>query len=327
MRAAWPTIVVCLVLLGCGTSKWSDTKRTATEQLLISDAMDRAVSRLDFRAVAAKKVFLDSSYLEDVTDAPYLISSLRQHMLAGGCIMMDNREEADYVVEVRVGAVGTDRNELVFGVPATRIPDVIPVSGVPTNIPEMPLAKRTEQRAVAKIAVFAYNRRTGRPVWQSGVVPVESTARDIWVLGAGPFQRGTIYEGTKLAGDKLDIPLVDVESDDGETLGEVSVANPAFFSEAPEQLVAETKPKPPAKADKNDEVQEAEKKPAAADKNDKVQVAKKKPAKPAPAVVPATHVEPVSPPTEPLLLPKLEFDAPLIEQKEPAAPTADKPKG
>ena len=82
------TLLLCLALAGCGTTKWTDTRRSATEQLLISNAMDRAVSRLDFRALAGKKVYLDAKPLQSATDSAYLISCLRQHMLASGCLMM-----------------------------------------------------------------------------------------------------------------------------------------------------------------------------------------------------------------------------------------------
>ena len=227
----------CAMSAGCGTSHWTDTRRTATEQLLISDAMDRAVGDLDFRAVAGKRVYLDSSPISGVTDSAYLVSLLRQHMLAEGCLMMEDRKEADYVVEVRSGAVGTDRREVIFGVPAAKIPDAVSVQGVPTSVPEMTLAKKTEQRAVIKLAVFAYNRQTGRPLWQSGIVPVESKAKDVWLLGAGPFQRGTIYDGTKFAGEKIEIPLITPCEEEPSKLGEVTVAEEAFFSESLEQLV------------------------------------------------------------------------------------------
>jgi hypothetical protein len=56
--------------------------------------------------------------------------------------------------------------------------------------------------------VFAYERATGTPVWQSGSDIVASKARDLWVFGTGPFQRGNIYGGTKFAGDDLRVPLV-----------------------------------------------------------------------------------------------------------------------
>jgi len=230
-------LVCCTALCGCGTTNWTDTRRTATEQLLISDAMDRVVSKLDFRAVAGKTVYLDSKPLSGVTDSAYLISVLRQHMLASGCILKDSREEANYVIEVRSGAVGTDRREVMIGMPATQITGMLPVNGIPASIPEMPLAKKTEQRAVAKIALFAYNRKTGRPVWQSGTVPVESKAKNIWVLGAGPFERGTIFEGTKFVGSKIKIPLVS-PGEHHDKHGLIAVADEAYFTESQEEIDA-----------------------------------------------------------------------------------------
>ena len=248
MRLCPSAIVLCCAIsVGCGTTKWTDTSRTATEQLLISDAMDRAVNRLEFRAVAGKKVYLDSSPLSGVTDSAYLVSLMRQHMLAEGCLLMDSREKADYVVEVRAGAVGTDRREVMLGVPATNASGVVPLPGVPSNLPEMPLATKTEQRAVAKIAVFAYNRRTGRPVWQSGAVPVESKTKDIWLLGAGPFRRGTIHDGMEFDGQKIEIPLITPGKKENRKLGELAVADQAFFFEPQEQLAQED-PRPEPKA-------------------------------------------------------------------------------
>ncbi len=216
---------------GCGTTKWTDTSRTATEQLLISDSVDRAVSQLDFRAIAGKKVFLDDSYVKKITDTDYLVSSLRQHIVASGAILKAKREEADYIVEVRAGAVGTDHHDVLFGIPQTTIPSMLPLSTAGTTIPEIALAKRTDQRAVAKVAVFAYNRETGRPIWQSGVVPSESKAKNFWIVGAGPFQRGDIYGGTKFAGTRLNIPLIDPMSARDADYPTVSVAEQAYFSE------------------------------------------------------------------------------------------------
>jgi len=204
--------IVALVLFGgCGTTKWTETKRTATEQLLISDSMDQAVSRIDFRALAGKTVFLDDTFLKDVVDAQYLVSSLRQQLLAHGAILKQKREEADYVVEVRAGAVGTDMHSLLVGVPQINLPSVAAAAGLPSSFPEIPLIKRTKQTAVTKILLFAYHRETGRPLWQSGTVLAKSDAQDIWIFFAGPFQRGSIYEGTQLAGDQLPIsvPLID----------------------------------------------------------------------------------------------------------------------
>jgi hypothetical protein len=189
---------------GCGTTRMTDTQRTATEQLLVSNAIDQAVSQLGIQDLAGKPVFFDAQYLDGVVDRGYLVSSIRQHLLASGCLLQEERAKADYVVEARSGGVGTNRNALLIGVPQMNVPALVP--GQPSSIPEIPLAKKTDQEGVAKIAVFAYNRRTGQPLWQSGVVQANSTAKDTWVLGAGPFQQGSVRKRTEFAGEPLAIP-------------------------------------------------------------------------------------------------------------------------
>ncbi len=200
--------MLAVVSAGCGTTKWSDSPRTATEQLLVSDAIDRAISEIDFSALADKNVYLDTRFIITALDQNYVVSTLRQHMLASGCVIKDKPDDATYVVEVRTGSLGTNRQDLLFGVPATQLPTagLLPVGSA--TIPEIALVKRTNQQGVCKLAVFAYDRMSGRPVWQSGNRKVSSRAKDVWVAGAGPFQSGTIYDGTAFAGEKLHVPLV-----------------------------------------------------------------------------------------------------------------------
>jgi hypothetical protein len=207
--------IVFVVLIGCGTTRRTDTSRTATEQLLLSDAIDRSVSRIDFGLLSGRDVFLDTTYLGTAVDKDYIVSTLRQHMLSCGCTLRDKKDDAQFVVEVRAGVVGTDRHDLLFGTPATTVSlgALSPLPGTPTMFPEIALAKRTDQMGVAKIGVFAYERATGTPVWQSGSDIVASKARDLWVFGTGPFQRGNIYGGTKFAGDDLRVPLVSSKND------------------------------------------------------------------------------------------------------------------
>jgi len=183
---------LAMSLPGCGTTRVTDTSRTATEQLLISRAVDDVVSQVDFRILAGYKVYFDPQYIEKTVDGGYLVSSLRQQLLAHGALLQEDRAKAAVVVEARSGSIGTDRQDVLIGVPQMTLPALYP--GVPSLIPEIPVAKKTRQRGVAKIAVYAYHRTTGRPVWQSGTVQTDATARDTWVLGAGPFRRGTLTD-------------------------------------------------------------------------------------------------------------------------------------
>ena len=188
--------------LGCGTTRWSDSKRTATEQLLISDAVERAVMQLDMRPLAGHAVFLDTTILDDVSDGKYLASALKHQLLASGCRLAASKDAAELVVEARAGAIGTDRNDLLLGVPATNVSFM----GNGTSIPEIALFKRTDQRGVADVNLFAYERASGRAVWQSGMARIDSTTRDRWLLGTGPFQDGDIHDRVEFAGERLVLP-------------------------------------------------------------------------------------------------------------------------
>jgi hypothetical protein len=170
--------------------------------MLLSNAIDRSIDQMDFDPLVGKTVFLNSEPMENVTDQKYIVSTLRQHMLAQGCVLRDKREDAEYVAEARAGAVGTDSHSLLFGVPSMNLPSAGLVPGAPSAIPEIPLAKSSTQKGVAKLAVFAYHRESGLPVWQSGAFPVASDAKHVWFFGTGPFESGSIYDGTRFAGAK-----------------------------------------------------------------------------------------------------------------------------
>lgn len=229
------SLLSLLGISGCGTTRASDTSRTATEQLLISDAIDRSVEAIDFQLLAGHAVYFDDQRLSKVVDKDYLISTLRQHLLAHGCVLKEYRDDAEFVVEARAGAVGTDNHNLLFGIPAMNVPQIVPLQGVPSAIPEVAVAKRQDQRAVAKVAVFAYHRETGVPVWQSGLAVSDSTASGIWLFGAGPFQKGTIYEGTQFAGQEIQNPLLQREGDSDQLRRVIGVKEPARFN-SPQSL-------------------------------------------------------------------------------------------
>ncbi|MFO0935838.1 MAG: DUF6655 family protein [Gemmataceae bacterium] len=188
--------------VGCGTTRQTDSTRAASEMLLVSQAVDESIARMDFSPLQGKTVYIQTEFIDkSLADRGYLVSSIRQQLLAAGAILKDVDKDAVYVVELRTGSLGTDRNTLLIGSPQLSIPALVP--GLPTNIPELALVKHTEQRGVAKIGVFAYNRITGRAFWQSGLQTGESNLKDRWVFGAGPFSQGSILTETHLAGAPL----------------------------------------------------------------------------------------------------------------------------
>ena len=228
--SAAPLVAVLLatagVTAGCGTTRWSDSKRTATEQMLLSDAVDRAVKAIDMRPLAGRAVFLDTAFMDDVSDSQYLASTIRHQLIACGCRLASDRGAAEVIVEARAGALGTDRSELLIGIPATSVE----FAGSGTTLPEMAAAKRTDQRAVAKVSLFAYEADSGRPLWQSGLQNADSSTRDRWVFGGGPFRSGDISEWIEFAGDDVALPWQNQAGGKGALADNVDLDSPKVFA-------------------------------------------------------------------------------------------------
>ncbi len=202
-----------LFAVGCGTA----VQKIGTEQLLLSDSVDRAIDQLDLSPLAGRTVFLDTAYMQTFKgpnvyiNSDYIVSALRQKMTTTGCRMELNRTEADYVLEARVGALGTDTMEVTYGIPSSNGIGIAAtaITGVPAvpAIPELSVGKRNNMMGVSKIVVFAYHRDTGIPVWQSGAAVSRSDAKDSWFMGVGPLTRGSVYNGVTLAGNRVNSPF------------------------------------------------------------------------------------------------------------------------
>jgi hypothetical protein len=202
-----------LLLAGCGTA----LQRQGTEQLLLSDSVDRAIDQLDLSGLAGRKVYLDTEYMKTFKgsniyiNSDYMISALRQKMTTSGLRVETTRTEADYILEARVGALGTDTMEVTYGIPSSNGIGAAAnaVSGVPVMpvIPEMSFGKRNGAVGISKVVVYAYHRDTGVPVWQSGAAVARSDSRDSWLLGVGPLTQGSVYEGPTLAGNRINPPF------------------------------------------------------------------------------------------------------------------------
>ena len=196
--SAAPFLIALAILgqVGCGINK----SRLATEQLVVSDAVDRAVATIDFSPLSGQKVYFDTKYVDTVklgagANVEYVVSSLRQQMMAYDCRLQEKPETADYIVEARLGVLGYDGHEITYGVPgsaALGTASLFVGSPIPaSSMPELSLGRRNHQSGAAKIGLFAYDRQTREPVWQAGVTKGSSQARDLWIFGMGPYHQNS----------------------------------------------------------------------------------------------------------------------------------------
>lgn len=176
-----------LLATGCATTTTTNTARTASEQLLISAAIDRAMSNVSFTDLAGYKVFIDEKYLDSV-DKGYLVASLRHRVLQSGGLLVGAADAADLVMEPRSGGVGTDSQESFVGIPAIGIP------GLPIELPEVKFASRATQMGTAKLGLVCYDAKTGQSMGSGGETTALTHNNDTYVMGVGPFRSGTVLD-------------------------------------------------------------------------------------------------------------------------------------
>jgi hypothetical protein len=151
--------LMLVVLAGCTTARTSAPARTATEELLISAAADRAAAQLSLGIPKGTKIFVDTRFFQGYDDG-YGIAAIRAQLLKSGLELVDERKDAEAVVQVAAGALSTDQKSLLIGIPQLTVP-YIPV-GNSVTVPEIALFKQAEEKGVAKFVATGYDAKTGR---------------------------------------------------------------------------------------------------------------------------------------------------------------------
>lgn len=164
----------------------SDTARTGMEQLLISNAVDQSLNKIDFRPLAGQIVHVEEKYLE-CTDKNYILASLRHRLMYAGAEIAAKPEDATVILEARAGSVGTDRAKTFIGMPEIAIPGPMPIA-----FPEIRIVERGRHTGTAKIGIVAYDAKTKEPLGPGGLSLAKSDDNNWYVLGMGPFQNGSV---------------------------------------------------------------------------------------------------------------------------------------
>jgi len=180
----WLSACAVMTGSGCTSARTTNTARTAREQVLISNAVDRALAKIDFAAFQGSKIYVEEKYL-DCVDKGYLVGSIRHRAMVNGASLVAKPEEADIVLEIRSGAIGTDTADSFLGTPEIVLPGML-------TLPEVRLIARNNQSAMAKIGLMAYDARTHQLLGDGGVSSSLSRDNNWYVLGIGPYQNGEV---------------------------------------------------------------------------------------------------------------------------------------
>ncbi|MEM6562131.1 MAG: DUF6655 family protein [Planctomycetota bacterium] len=183
--------------VGCSTIRTTNPPRTATELFLLNVATERAVESLSFPELRDRQVFVSAEYVygrsEPSQEQSYLMGELRAKLLASGARLVNQRDEAEIVAEVRVQSLGIDRLEYIFGLPAiATASDDLAGEGNAVVIPEIAFLRNLRQKGFSALAVVTYWRDGGELVSSTPVVLGKTSREDFWIFGVGPQTVGDI---------------------------------------------------------------------------------------------------------------------------------------
>jgi hypothetical protein len=151
-----------LVLLSaCASTTETYPGRTATEQLLMARAADMAVEGLRLPIPPGSKVYVEGRFFQG-EGSNYATSAIRGALSEAGFSLVDDRNQADAVFELRAGALSLEQMRRVVGLPPLAVP--INESLNVVSIPELSLYSRRDRVGVAEFSGFVYDARTGAPL-------------------------------------------------------------------------------------------------------------------------------------------------------------------
>jgi hypothetical protein len=186
INSALPLIAALTLIAGCALPREvSKTPRSATEQLLLTHAVQRALADVTVPLPEGATVAVEVSGLQTdrahvhmqkegdfgIIDAPsWDLSFVRDAVAARlgerGYHIKKYAGEATYLVRVMVLALGTNQGNTFFGLPP--IQSVI----IPFSLPQITLYQELDQLAHARLYLDIYEAATGRFVrstpWTTG---------------------------------------------------------------------------------------------------------------------------------------------------------------
>lgn len=200
---ALPALLV-FVSAGCHSPQVTVTGSAATEQLLLTQAWDRALESVNFSPLIGRKVYLDASNINSSKNG-WMTYRIREAMSRQGVLLQAKPEDAELIVEAGAGVYGSDAETNYIGIPSSTF------VGATTAMPSVSSGTGTigqcvDQYGAATLAMFAYERDSRKFVWESGTIGAGSCSHVMYLPLLPAFRRGTIATPAQIMG-KCGSPL------------------------------------------------------------------------------------------------------------------------
>lgn len=160
-------LTIVLILNSCAATRVTTSEKTAVEQAILSETIERNLNSIKLPKGQGRLVFVDSHELKQVScgdkkcfsvDAAISYNFIVQKLLSSGFRITEKRDKADLIVYPRLEFVGIDDSDSLIGFPS--IP--IPMPGVGTvQTPEISIFGSKNQYGRAKFNILAVDAKEG----------------------------------------------------------------------------------------------------------------------------------------------------------------------
>lgn len=157
------TIGALVACTSCATVKPPPGGRlSASEQLLASEAVDRAVARLEWPELERKKVHVSVASPAGDPEEGYLENAVKAALVDRGAVLASEAKGADYELLVLADAVGIEASTSFFGLPAAQSA-IIPIA-----LPAIALYDSSRTEGYAKVELVFSDLKRGGVIARSG---------------------------------------------------------------------------------------------------------------------------------------------------------------
>lgn len=158
LKALILSLVIIVLMSACtATHKNTQTPRTATEQLLLSEAVLKSLPQhidTPLPIPSGAKVVIDTSGIS--ADQHIVHQAMAGWLGQHGYLVQNNKENATHWVNVTVESLGTEYADIFFGIP--------PIQGglIPVATPELAIYKAEYQTGYVKFHFDIFELPSGR---------------------------------------------------------------------------------------------------------------------------------------------------------------------
>tara|TARA_R110000782_G_scaffold101075_2_gene187695 strand:+ start:303 stop:920 length:618 start_codon:yes stop_codon:yes gene_type:complete len=198
LRVLTAALATAALVTGCASTVETAPARSATEQLLVARAADRAAEGLVLPIPVGAKVFVDDTYFR-AESAAYAVSAVRGALSSAGYALSPDKAQADAVLELRAGALSLEQMRRVFGLPEMRIPINGGLNVV--ALPELSVYSRRDRVGVAEFSGFLYDPENGSPLGTVAPMTGEFRIRSHRLLMIVAWGQQSVEPGERDVGD------------------------------------------------------------------------------------------------------------------------------